>query len=186
MKQIEELPLKDIEKAVSIFRKGGIVIFPTDTVYGIGCRYDLPNSIDRIHNIKKSTQNFPVLLSDINQAHNLAVMNTQAIHIASTYWPGALTILVPSKLQHDKIGLRIPGSLLVRTIIQKLGIPIIGTSANFHKQKSVSKYSDLDPNLIKLVDFVIKGECGSKMESTILDATMSPAKVIRNGAIKLV
>ena len=86
----------------------------------------------------------------------------------------------------SKVGLRVPGSLLVRTIIQKLGIPIIGTSANFHKQKSVSTYEDLDPSLIKLVDFVLKGECVGKIESTIVDATKSPAKVIRNGAVKLV
>lgn len=181
----EKSQLKDIDEAVKILRRGGIVIFPTDTVYGISCRYDQPWAIDRIKNIKKSTQIFPILISNINQAHRMAVMSPTAIHLANKFWPGALTIILRSKTRHDKIGLRMPDSEIARSIIEKLGLPIIGTSANFHTQAAVARYEDLDPKLIKLADYVISGECEKKMESTVVDATISPVKILREGVVKI-
>ena len=94
----EESQSKEIDEAVKILRGGGVVIFPTDTVYGMGCRYDFTHVIQRIKNIKKSTQSLPVLIANINQAHKLAVMNPQAMQLASHYWPGGLTLLVYSKI----------------------------------------------------------------------------------------
>ena len=181
----EESQSREIDKAVKILRGGGVVILPTDTVYGMGCRYDFGHVIQRIKNIKKSTQSFPVLISNINQAHKLAVMNPQAMQLASHYWPGGLTLLVHSKVRDEKIGLRIPASKLVVEIIDKLQMPIIGTSANFHRQRAVSKFEDIDPKLVKLVDYVIKGECTFKVESTVVDTTVSPVKILRQGLAKI-
>ncbi len=185
MTRQEESLSREINEAVNILRRGGVVIFPTDTVYGIGCRYDLASAIARIKNIKKSTQFFPILISNINQAHKLVVMNPTAIHLANMYWPGGLTILLPSKVRHQKIGLRMPDSEVVKSIIEKLGSPLIGTSANFHNQPAVSKYQDLDQKLTKLVDYVIIGECEKKIESTIVDATVFPIKILREGVVKI-
>lgn len=185
MNALEESTSREIETAVKFLRGGGVVVFPTDTAYGIGCRYDFPHVIQRIKNIKKSTQNFPVLISDIKQAHKLARMTPAAMNLANNYWPGGLTIIVHKKSQDEKIGLRIPASELVREIIERLQVPIIGTSANFHHQPSVFKYQDLDPKLVKIVDYVIKGECTFKVESTVIDATVFPVKILRQGLVKI-
>ncbi|OGD89348.1 threonylcarbamoyl-AMP synthase [Candidatus Curtissbacteria bacterium RIFCSPLOWO2_02_FULL_40_11] len=185
MKNHEESQSKEIEQAVKILRSGGVVIFPTDTVYGIGCRYDFPHSVQRIKNIKKSTQNFPVLIVNINQAHKLANMTPSAMHLVNKHWPGGLTILVHKKSDEEKIGLRIPASDLVISIINRLQVPIIGTSANFHRQPSVTKFENLDERLVKLADYVIKGECIYKVESTVVDATVNPVKILREGLVKI-
>lgn len=185
MNNQDELKSNGLETALNILRRGGVILFPTDTVYGIGCRFDRPAAIERIRNIKKTTQFLPILVSDINQAHRLAFMNNAAVHLANKYWPGGLTIVMTSKVKDEKIGVRMPDSALIKNIIEKLNSPIVGTSANFHNQKAVYRYQDLDPKLIKLVDYVIKGECDKKVESTVVDATVSPTKILREGTIRI-
>ena len=181
----EELQSKEIEKAVAILRKGGVVIFPTDTVYGIGCRFDNPAAIERIKSIKGSRQNFPVLISHLKQAHQLAKVNNAAIGLAQKYWPGGLTIILKKQSGSGKIGIRIPNHKIAMTLIDKLGFPIIGTSANFHGQKPPISYEELYPGIILLADFVVHGKCKEKTESTVVDATSFPFKILRKGAVKI-
>lgn len=183
MKKQEKSKLKDLNNAVEIFRKGGVVIFPTDTVYGIGCKWDSVGGVARIRNIKHSTQNFPVLVANITQAHAIGKITPQALQLINKYWPGGLTILVKSKKNDQKIGIRMPLSESVKYIIENLGSPILGTSANFHGQKAPTNIEDVDPKLIKLVDYVVKGECEKGTESTVIDTTVSPTKILRRGAI---
>lgn len=176
---------EEIEKAVEILRRGGVVIFPTDTVYGIGARFDSTAAIQRIRNIKKSYQDFPILISDFKQLHQLVQANSIALYLAQKYWPGALTLVLKSKRGDEKIALRIPDSPLVRTLIDMLGAPIIGTSANFHGQKASTKYAELDKRLITLADYVIRGRCRLGKESTVVDATAIPVKILRAGAVRI-
>lgn len=182
----EESQSKDIEKAVEVLRRGGVVIFPTDTVYGIGARFDSETAIQRIRNIKKSHQDFPILISDFKQLHQLVQLNPTALYLVQKYWPGALTLVLKSKRGNEKIALRMPDSDLVRTLINMLGAPIIGTSANFHGQKSVTRFKDLEPKLVRLADMTIVGECPGGIESTVVDATVNPPKVLRRGVITLI
>ena len=184
MPKKEESKLSDIEKAAKILHKGGVIIFPTDTVYGIGCKYDEPIGLGRIRHIKGSNQDLPILVADIKQARRLANFSQTAIHLASRFWPGALTLVLNSD-KGVKIGLRIPDSDIVKSIIEKAGFPIVGTSANFHGQKAPTTFAQLDKNLIKKVDFVIKGRCKLKLESTVVDTTVDPPKVLRKGGISL-
>ena len=176
---------KDLKKAVEVLRRGGIVIFPTDTVYGIGCRFDSETAIQRIKNIKKSHQDFPILISDFKQLHQLAQLAPTALYLVQKYWPGALTLVLKSKRGNEKIALRMPDSDLVRTLINTLGAPIIGTSANFHGQKASTKYAQLDKKLIDMTDYVIRGECKLGKESTVVDATTIPVKILRQGAVRI-
>ncbi|OGD87106.1 threonylcarbamoyl-AMP synthase [Candidatus Curtissbacteria bacterium RBG_13_35_7] len=185
MGNLDELQYQEIETAVEILKKGGVILFPTDTVYGLGCRMDRPTAIQRIKKIKRTTQYLPILVDNINQVHKLAFMDNQAIHLANIYWPGGLTIILKSKRENEKIGIRMPNSNVVRQLIDRLGIPIIGTSANFHGAKAVYSDKELDPKLVSLVDYVIKGECDQKIESTVVDATLIPVKVLREGAVKI-
>ena len=86
-------------KAVDILKAGGIVIFPTDTVYGIGCRFDDQKAINRIYQIKGTPkdQSFPLLVSNISQVKKLAIITKIGQKLIDEYWPGALTIILPSR-----------------------------------------------------------------------------------------
>lgn len=181
----EELQSKEIEKAANILRRGGVVIFPTDTVYGIGCRFDNLGAIERVRNIKGGRQDFPVLISNLKQAHQIAKVNSVAIDLAQKYWPGGLTIILKKQSGNGKIGIRIPNHKIVMSLIGKLGFPIIGTSANFHNQRAPTSYEELDPRIISLADFVVQGKCKEKAESTVVDATTTPIKILRKGAVNI-
>jgi len=196
---------KDLHKAASVLRRGGIVIFPTDTVYGIGCRFDNKDAISRLYQIKGTSkdQPFPILVSDVNQVKKLAEVNNLAQNLIDKYWPGALTIILPglstypkpgleqlykpglNALNAEKIGFRMPNSKLVLDLINKVGVPIIGTSANFHGQKPPKSFAELDPKIIKLADFTIKGRCQKGIESTVVDATIDPPKILRQGVLRI-
>ena len=191
--------MRILEEASQILRAGGVVIFPTDTVYGIGCRYDNQKAIERLYQIKKTPkdQEFPILVSNIGQVRKLAKVSVVAEKLIRKYWPGGLTIILRHKpglrsgqkpdhkpgLSPVKIGFRMPDSKLVLDLVDQVGIPIIGTSANFHGQKAPKSFDKLDPELVKLVDFVIRGKCKEGIESTVVDATSDPPKILRHGAV---
>ena len=190
--------------AAKILKAGGVVIFPTDTVYGIGCRYDNKESIDRLYRIKKTPQSqpFPILVSSVNQVRKLAKVPKAAEKLIKKYWPGALTIILFTRHpererricldssgapQNDtsKVGFRIPNSKVTLDLIDTVGVPIIGTSANFHGQIAPKSFKELDPKIIKLADFVVKGKCKGRVESTVVDATVDPPKILRQGAVMI-
>lgn len=185
MKKQEKSQSAQISKAVEILKSGGVVIFPTDTVYGIGCMADDQHAINRIYKIKATpkSQPFPILVSSVNQVEKFVSINSQAQKLMDKYWPGALTIILRGK-DEEKYGFRMPDSDVVRSIVDKVG-PIIGTSANFHGQKAVSASKDLDPKLVELADFLVEGESEGGVESTVIDATTEPSKIIRQGAVRL-
>lgn len=202
MKKQEGLKFPEIKKAAQILKRGGIAIFPTDTVYGIGCRFDDRQAIERLYRIKKTpqTQHFPILVSDVNQVKKLANINEVAGDLIHKYWPGGLTIVLPGLSTHSKpgleqlgkpglkglkIGFRMPNSDLVLSMIEEVGTPIIGTSANFHGRVTPKSFEDLDPQFIKLVDFVISGECQGGVESTVVDVTTDLPNILRKGVVKL-
>ena len=187
MKKQEKSKSKEIEEAASILKNGGIIIFPTDTVYGIGCRSDNPSAINRLYHIKGTPkdQPFPILVSNTDQVAKLAKINNNAEKLMAKYWPGALTIILRSKKGASKIGFRMPDSNLVQSLIDKIGVPIIGTSANFHGKNTPSSFEELDPQFIKLADFTVKGKCQKGIESTVVDTTINPPKIIRQGAVDI-
>ena len=195
---------RDLDAAAAILRLGGVVIFPTDTVYGIGARSDRPKAIERIRQIKKTPENqkFPVLVSDVGQVKKIAKITNAAAKLIEKYWPGGLTIILNTRRpsvnsssvilgnevtpeSSKKIAFRMPDSLLTRTLIEKIGVPIIGTSANFHGKRTSNTFKWLDPKFAKLADYVLEGECKFGIESTVVDATVDPPKVLREGAVSI-
>jgi len=217
----------NIQEAATILKKGGVAIYPTDTVMGIGCRWDREKSVERIYQIKSRPNNlpFPILLAEASQLKDFAVVTPLAQDLAKRYWPGGLTIVLKLKKlsppviarsgatwqsilsgktlaietgtraeSSEKenatgfspgkfIGFRIPNSEVARQLITLSGRPIIGTSANFHGKPSVQNSKDLDPALVKLVDYVVKGQCAGGIESTVVDATGKSPIIIRKGAV---
>lgn len=187
-----------IKEAIQIFNQGGIVIFPTDTSFGIGCRIDNEAAIEKLFTLRKRpvTQAASVLVSDIAMAEEYVTGISENVleKLIKPYWPGGLTVVLPSNLDKvpvlvrggtHTIGIRMPDYADLLTIISGVGVPILGPSANFHGHKTPFQQKDLDEDLLKLVDYVVEGNCKNNKASTVIDCTIIPWKVLREGAVTL-
>ena len=186
---------KELLKAVRILRKGGVVVFPTDTAYGIGCRIDNQKAIERLFKMRKrpKTQAVPVLVDSMKMAQKyLQPLSAEVKNLMKKYWPGGLTIVYPCQTKKvpslirgggKTLGVRMPDHQIALGLIQKLGVPIVGTSANFHGGKTPCEFEDLNPNLLKKVDFVINGECPKGQASTVIDCSKGQWQVLRQGVV---
>lgn len=189
-------PMKEanVSEAIKILKEGGIVIFPTDTAFGVGCRIDNNESISRLFKIRKRPleKATPVLVSNMAMAQEyLAPLSNIVRRLMKTYWPGALTVVCKCNISRvpllvrgggENLGVRIPNHPIIREIIEKLGVPILGPSANFHKSPTPYRFEDIDKNFIKKVDGVIKGFCQKDNVSTVIDCTKKTFVIIRQGA----
>lgn len=188
---------RDIKKAIELLKNGGIVVFPTDTAYGVGCRMDDEKAVAKLFRIRKrpETQAVPVLVNNIKMAKKYSKnLKDEIEQLMRKYWPGALTIVVPCKKRlvpelvrggGETIGLRIPNHDIPLTIIEELQVPILGPSANFHGEPTPYSFKDLDPKFVKLVDYVIKGECPLRKVSTVIDVSQRKWRILREGAVKI-
>jgi L-threonylcarbamoyladenylate synthase len=187
-----------IEKAVKVLKEGGIIIFPTDTAFGIGCRMDNKESVKRLFSIRKRPQSqaTPVLFNNIEvmKDYLLDIPKEVKERLMDKYWPGALTIVLSCKTNKvfnlirgnsNNMGVRIPDDDNLISIIEKLGVGILGPSANFHGKLTPYYSNDLDPELVSLVDYVVEGSCKIKEQSTVIDCSIVPWNIIREGAVKL-
>lgn len=188
---------KDIEKAAEIIQNGGIVLLPTDTVFGICCRIDNENALKKLFAIKKRdlSQAVPILVSSTEMVKAYARPFDEKVEkLMEDYWPGGLTIILPCQTEKvlpevrgngDTVGFRIPDMLPTFQIIEKVGVPIVGTSANFHGKPSRTKWQELDPELVKLVDFVLPEDSLGGVASTVVDCSTPSWKILREGAVAL-
>lgn len=189
---------EQIYKAIKILQQGGVVIFPTDTAFGIGCRIDNEESIKRLFALRKrpESQATPVLVSSPEMAKEYLVSIPEKVteDLIKRYWPGALTIVLPCKTDKvpslvrgggQTLGVRIPNHEIPLALIGQLGVPMLAPSANIHGEKTPFTFDDLDPELVKSVDFVVKGECKNGQASTVIDCSVTPWKILRLGAVKI-
>jgi L-threonylcarbamoyladenylate synthase len=189
---------KDHQEAVKILKSGGIVIFPTDTAFGIGCRIDNEKTVERLFRIRKrpETKATPVLVSGIEMAKDFLqeIPDVVVEELIKPYWPGALTIVLKCRTEKvpnlvrgggDTLGVRVPNNDILLNIIREVGVPILGTSANFAGEQTPYIFEDLNPELVTMVDFVVKGECKTKQASTVIDCSIVPWKILRQGAVDI-
>lgn len=185
-----------MQKVVNIFLRGGVVIFPTDTAYGIGCKIDDEKAVERVFSIKGRDfgKAVPVLVSDSDMAKRYGKIESDVEDLMNEYWPGGLTLVLPAttafvsplvKGDNDTLAVRMPDKKGILEIIATIDVPIIGTSANFAGEKTPFLFEELDQKLIKKVDFVLKGSCEKGMSSTVLDVTRKPWKILRQGAVEI-
>lgn len=192
------LEKEEIKKAVAILKSGGVGVFPTDTAYGVGCRIDNKSAVDWLFEVKKRPKDMavPVLVNSVNMAKGYIDESflDSFCELASQYWPGGLTIVVKVKKEliyvlvrggGGTVGFRMADSQVVEGLIEGVGVPIIGTSANFYGKETAFSFEELNPEFIEIVDFVIKGECKLKKPSTVVDITSQPYKLIRKGAVEV-
>ena len=188
---------KKVGKAAGIIRKGGVVIFPTDTVYGIGARADRKVSVGRIFRIKGRAGNKPLILFIINKRDlNIYIkcIPAGAKKIIARFWPGALTMVFkagrgirfPVKDRRGTVGIRMPDHRFLLAVLKKAGVPFATTSANISGQKSPTSVKDIPETMLNKADLVIDGGRTSKGKaSTVLDLTAEPFRVLREGAVSL-
>ncbi len=189
--------MNDIQKAIKIINSGGIIIFPTDTAFGIGCRIDDRKAVDTLFAIRRRppTQPMPVLVDSADMALDYFESPPDIVRrFMKDHWPGGLTIIArckknmiysPIRAGGDTIGLRMPNHQTILEIIKGVGVPILGPSANFHGDPTPYSTDELNPELVKLVDYVVPGECTIKEASTVVDCSVDPYKIIRQGAVIL-
>lgn len=190
--------MDDVAKAVQVLKDGGIVIFPTDTAFGIGCRIDDEAAVKHLFTLRKrpETKAVPVLVSSLHMAQEFVEPVSQRVieKLMKPYWPGALTIVLQSRTDKipqlvrgggNTVGVRVPAHLTTLALINGVGVPIIGTSANFAGGATPHSFDELDKELIKLVDYVVPGECHNTQASTVIDCTLTPWKILRLGAVEI-
>ncbi|MDC6389607.1 L-threonylcarbamoyladenylate synthase [Maribacter sp. PR1] len=185
---------REINKVVQVLRKGGLVIYPTDTVYGLGC--DITNSralekIARIKGIKLAKANWSFICADLSNLSDYArQIDTATFKILKRALPGPYTFILPGNNNLPKdfkkkktVGIRVPNNNIARTLVEALGNPIVSTS--IRDDDDVLEYTT-DPELIyekwdNLVDIVIDGGYGGNVASTIIDLSTGFPQVIREG-----
>ncbi len=183
-----------IKKVVDVLRNGGLVIYPTDTVYGLGC--DITNTkalerIAKIKGIKLEKANFSFICSDLsNLSDYVKQIDTATFKILKRALPGPYTFILPGNNDLPKefrkkktVGIRVPDNNIIIEIVKMLGNPIVSTS--IYDEDAVLEYST-DPELIfekwqNLVDLVIDGGYGDNMPSTIIDLSGYEPEVVREG-----
>jgi len=188
---------EQIKRGVSILRAGGIVAYPTDTVYGLGASASLPRAVERIYEVKERPLNMPLplLLSDVSQITGVAESVPEiAWSLINAFLPGALTLVLRKSSSVSDIisgggttvAIRVPAHPVPVALVEGLGAPVVGTSANLSGKPSPLTAGEVRSQLGNKVDFIIDGgRCPGGKESTVVDVTGETPAVLREGAITL-
>lgn len=185
---------KEINRVVAILKKGGLVIYPTDTVYGLGCditNYKALEKIARIKGVKLEKANWSFICADLsNLSDYVRQIQTTTFKILKRALPGPYTFILPSNNKLPKgfkkkktVGIRVPNNTISKALVVALGNPIVSTS--IYDEDELLEYTT-DPELIfekwqKLVDVIIDGGYGGNVASTVVDLSNDEPEVLREG-----
>ena len=189
-------PLNRIQQAVEIIRKGGIVIYPTDTIYGLGCDINNARAVEklcRLKGVQPDKANLSFICSDLSHITDYANgITTPVYKVLKKALPGPFTFIFEAStkapryggVKRKTVGIRIPDNQICAMLVKELGNPIISTS--IRDDDEILEYST-DPDLIfekyrPLVDLVIDGGFGNNIASTVVDCTSEDFNIIRQGA----
>ncbi|MFZ1238147.1 MAG: L-threonylcarbamoyladenylate synthase [Anaerolineae bacterium] len=186
-----------IAQAVAVLTAGGLVAFPTDTVYGVGAHALLPDAVKRLFaaKVRPEGKAIPLLLGEAADLERVSCdVPALAWRLIAALWPGALTLVVPrGPLLPDivtaggpSVAVRLPDHALPRTLAQRLGAPLAATSANLSGQAAAitadAVLAQLDGRIELLLD---GGPCAGGVASTVVDLTVQPPAILRPGALDL-
>ncbi|MEO1032514.1 L-threonylcarbamoyladenylate synthase [Winogradskyella sp.] len=185
---------KAIQNVVEVLKNGGLVIYPTDTVYGLGCDITNLKALERIAQIKGvklEKSNFSFVCEDLsNLSDYVKQINTSTFKILKRALPGAYTFILPGSKRlpnpfkrRKTVGIRVPDHSIALALVKGLGNPIVSTS--IRDEDDIVEYTT-DPELIlekwdNLVDVVIDGGYGGNEASTVIDLSVNPPEIIREG-----
>jgi len=186
-----------IREAGRILKKGGMVIFPTSGLYGLGVDYNNPTAVSRLFQVKHRNPNKPVLIlihdrETLSELTDAAAIPPAAAALMDRFWPGRLTLVLPAPKTQLKtltgetggMGVRLCRHPVARALISEIALPITGTSANISGNAGISDISRLDPRIAGQVDLILDaGPLVGGKGSTIVDVTGQAPRIIREGVI---
>jgi tRNA threonylcarbamoyl adenosine modification protein (Sua5/YciO/YrdC/YwlC family) len=185
---------RHISKAVEVLRSGGVIIYPTDTVYGIGCSIFDTRAIERVYRIKgqEKSKPFSFICYDLSHISEYAKVSNPAFRLMKHLVPGPFTFLLPaSKLKQlpksmissrKTVGIRVPQNKISLAIIRELGHPILNASVTDDEGRVISDPDVIKERYAKQVDLILDGGTSNLELSTILDLTDDLPVVVREGA----
>lgn len=186
---------EEIEKAADVIRNGGLVAFPTETVYGLGANALDSDAVGKVYSAKGRPSDNPMIvhISSKNDVLELTDRITEDMKkLMDAFWPGPLTMVVPAKPVIPKVttggletvGIRMPSNPVAAELIKKAGVPIAAPSANLSGKPSPTKFSHVVDDLDGRIDGIIAGEeCQAGIESTVVDMTEEIPVILRPGVI---
>ena len=190
---MKKLDINKLNEIIELLNNDGIIAFPTDTVYGLGCLYNSPLAIDKIKKTKgrDGQKPLPMMVSNIKQIEEIAYVSEDAQRVINQFMPGPLTVVL-KKQSHiedyitngfETIAIRIPNHSGLLSILHALGQPMLVTSANLSNKPDKYHSQDVIDEIGALIDGIIEGSSDSQQASTIVDLT-SGIKILREGPIK--
>ena len=192
--EIIEASEENIRRAAVIIRLGGVVIYPTDTVYGLGCDPANVDATRRICEIKgRADKPLPLACSDVEAAKRIVKFNPIAEKLAERFWPGPLTMVLPAKVDYPiwvthgarTLGVRVPGHPVARKLAKLSGGVIVTTSANKSGEPPPKTALEAAEQIGEEVDLILDaGPAPLKQPSTVLDLSGDELWIIRPGPIK--
>jgi len=189
---------REINKVIDVLRDGGLVIYPTDTVYAIGCDALNVRAVERICRMKDvnpQKSNLAIICFDLSNLSEYAKVSNAAFKLMKKCLPGPFTFILPTSSELPKIyknrkevGIRVPDNNIIRTIVHELGNPVLTMS--IHDEDDIIEYTT-DPELIfekfeNQVDIVIDGGYGGTEASTVVDCTQDEFEIVRQGKGELI
>lgn len=184
-----------LKQAADAIHGGGVVVYPTETVYGLGCLPSSPKATRRVCTIKERTDNpLPLIASSTEQAQRIVLFNPAAKKLAQRFWPGPLTLVLPSKVRYpiwvtqgmDTLAVRVSGYPLARELAERSGGVIVSTSANRTGMGPYTRIMDVAREIGEEVDVLIDdGDTPGEAPSTVLDLTGTEPRVLRSGPVTL-
>lgn len=187
-----------IDRAVQVLQKGGTAVFPTDTLYGLGCNALDPHAAGRVFDIKHRSyvKALPMFVRDLSWARELAYITPEQERIISQLWPGKVTFVLPRRDLvpaimcggGQTIGIRSPDDQFIQTLLRHLGYPLAGTSANisgreqFNDAQAIAQmYSQTAPQPNLIID---AGQLSGSLPSTVVDLSSRQPRILRQGAVR--
>jgi len=179
-------PRRAVTRALQTLRAGGVVLVPTETVYGLIADAAIPQAVDKMYSIKGRERAKPLafLMADRRDIRNfIPSVPDAAGKLAQRYWPGPLTLVLDNG-RGEQLGLRVPGNAITRTIIRRSASMIHGTSANRSGQRPAITAQNIPPQLARSVDLILDaGPCPLGQPSTVVRVSDSSWEILRPGAI---
>jgi len=183
---------RHIKQVVECLKQGGVIIYPTDTTYGIGCDIFNSKGVKKIFQIKQrdSRKPFSFICSDLAEISNYAQVSNFAFKIMKRHLPGPYTFvldatkIVPDSLstKQKTVGVRIPDNKICREIVKELGHPLVTTSANISGEETLQDPREIDAQMGRMVDMVIDGGISLGEASTVISLVDDEVEVLREGS----
>ncbi|MCX6844506.1 MAG: L-threonylcarbamoyladenylate synthase [candidate division WOR-3 bacterium] len=188
---------ESIQQAGDVLRAGGVAVFPTETVYGVGADIRDAAAVGRVFVLKNRNLSQPLMAhcaSPVQMLGYVTEVPEWVQPLVSRFWPGPLALILHST---DKvpavvtgggrtIGIRMVDHPVARDLLEELGAPIAGTSANLRGEPATSRFDAIGPKLLEQVDVALDaGLCGKDVPSTVLDVTCDPPRLLRLGAVSV-